>query len=61
MTRAEALAIPTSTDEFDAAVEAASDACEANPTDREAAAVLAILLDRNGDAITAALFGFRAA
>jgi hypothetical protein len=60
MTRAQALAIPTSTDEFDAAVDAASDACAADRNDREAAAVLAILLDRNEQAIKGQLFGFRA-
>lgn len=60
MTRAEALAIPTSSDEFDAAVDAASDACEANPADREAAAVLMLLLQRNEDTVAAKVHGFRA-
>lgn len=60
MTLAEALAIPLHTDEFDAAVDLASDACAANPKDREAAAVLMLLLQRNEDGIQSALWGIAA-
>ncbi len=58
MTIAEARLIPAHTDEFDAAVEAMSDACEAG--DKEAGKVLAFLLQRNDDAIVAKIHGLRA-
>lgn len=47
MTIQEARAIPVNTEEFEAAVEAASEAC-ANG-DKEAAKVLMLLLQRNDD------------
>jgi hypothetical protein len=58
MTKTEALAIPVSTDEFDAAVELMADVCEANPKDKEAAAVLMVLLERNDEACRKALYAY---
>lgn len=57
MTIDEAKLIPPSTDEFDAAVDAASDLCEAEPTNREAARLLMFLLQVNDDSCMRKLHG----
>lgn len=49
MTLDQARAIPTSTDEFDAAVDQLSDAAAAG--DKDAAKVLLFMLQRNDDAV----------
>jgi hypothetical protein len=57
MTIDEAKTLRAGTDEFDAAVEAASDACAAAPKDRDASGLLLFLLQINDDHCARALYG----
>lgn len=56
MTIEQAAKIAPNTDAFEAAVEAASDACAANPKDKDAAKVLLFLLQRNDDFCMSAVY-----